>query len=299
MDLEPGTSATSSVVNPTINAKSADIDLASVLDEPEQKTASYDLMGFLRFIAIVAASVFLVRVLLFSSFNIPSESMQPRLQIGDYLFVNKFAYGWSRYSLPFDAPLPDGRIWGSLPERGDVVVIAHPVDHQDYIKRVIGLPGDRVQVTDGELYLNRKKVPREIIGLKKVREGAYEQVLTEYTQTLPEGAMFSIYEASDNRPLDNTEEFLVPEGHYFMMGDNRDNSQDSRVMEAVGFVPYKDLVGRASFIFFSTDGSANLAQVWKWPFAIRYSRIFDSIAPVRPPESVKTAVAGQAHAATP
>ncbi len=250
-------------------------------------------------IAVLLAMV--IRTFLFEPFNIPSSSMKPTLEIGDYLFVYKPAYGFSKHSFPLGLAPVEDRIMadGKVPVRGDVVVFFNEKTNQDYIKRVIGLPGDRVQVTDGELYLNRKKVPREIVGLKKVHEGSIDQVLTEYTQTLPEGAMFSIYEESDNRPLDNTEEFLVPEGHYFMMGDNRDNSQDSRVLEAVGFVPYKNLVGRASFIFFSTDGSASLAEVWKWPFAIRYSRIFDPIAPVRPPESKKVAHAGEAHAATP
>ncbi len=253
------------------------------------------------FIAVLLAM--LIRTFLYEPFNIPSSSMKPTLEIGDYLFVYKPAYGFSKHSFPFGLAPIEGRMMAEdkLPQRGDVVVFFNAKTNQDYIKRVIGLPGDRVQVTDGELYLNRKKVTREIIGLKKVREGSIEQVLTEYTQTLPEGAMFSIYEESDNRPLDNTEEFLVPEGHYFMMGDNRDNSQDSRVMAAVGFVPYENLIGRASFIFFSTDGSASLAEVWKWPFAVRYDRIFDTIAPVRPPAGKATAKAMsmEAHAATP
>lgn len=258
---------------------------------------------FLKTALIAVLLAMVIRTFLYEPFNIPSSSMKPTLEIGDYLFVYKPAYGYSKHSFPFGlAPFED-RIMaeGKFPERGDVVVFFNEKTNQDYIKRVIGLPGDRVQVTEGELYLNRKKVPREIVGLKKIREGGVDQVLTEYTQTLPEGAMFSIYEQSDRHQLDNTEEFLVPEGHYFMMGDNRDNSQDSRVTQAVGFVPYKNLVGRAAFIFFSTDGSASLAEVWKWPFAIRYSRIFDPIAPVRPPAEKAGASArnGEAHAATP
>ena len=289
----------------TENMKTQDQAKEQTKEHTPPLSAREEWSEFLKTALIAVLLAMVIRTFLYEPFNIPSSSMKPTLEIGDYLFVYKPAYGFSKHSFPLGIAPVEERIMadGKVPERGDVVVFFNEKTNQDYIKRVIGLPGDRVQVTDGELYLNRKKVPREIVGLKKVREGHIDQVLTEYTQTLPEGAMFSIYEESDNRPLDNTEEFLVPEGHYFMMGDNRDNSQDSRVMEAVGFVPYKNLVGRASFIFFSTDGSAGLAEVWKWPFAIRYSRIFDPIAPVRPPESKKesekTAHAGEAHAANP
>ncbi|HEY0900926.1 MAG TPA: signal peptidase I [Micavibrio sp.] len=275
-------------------------------DQPAPLNAREEWTEFMKTALIAVVLAMLIRTFLYEPFNIPSSSMKPTLEIGDYLFVSKPAYGFSKHSFPLGLGLFEGRVMadGKVPQRGDVVVFYNDKTGQDYIKRVIGLPGDRVQVNDGQLYLNRQKVPREIIGLKKVREGDFEQVLTEYTQTLPEGAMFSIYEESDSRPLDNTEEFLVPAGHYFMMGDNRDNSQDSRVQSAVGFVPYDNLIGRASFIFFSTDGSAGLAEVWKWPFAIRYGRIFDSIDPVRPPQtpaSEKTTqgLTRDAHAAAP
>lgn len=271
--------------------------------EPHEKSpplnAREEWAEFLKtaFIAVLLAMV--IRTSLFEPFNIPSGSMKPTLEVGDYLFVYKPAYGYSRHSFPFSLAPIEGRVMneGREPQRGDVVVFKLPSNTSiDYIKRVIGLPGDTIQVIDGRLYLNRKVVPRETIGLKEVEEGGATRVMNEYIQTLPEGAMFSIYEESDNGPLDNTEEFVVPPGHYFMMGDNRDNSQDSRVQNVVGYVPYENLVGRASFIFFSTNGSANLGEIWKWPGTIRYNRIFNTIAPVRPP---KDSPVKESHAATP
>lgn len=237
------------------------------------------------FIAVLLA--LLIRTFLFEPFNIPSSSMKPTLEIGDYLFVYKPAYGYSRHSFPFSLAPIAGRMMdeGRAPQRGDVVVFKLPSNTRiDYIKRIIGTPGDTIQVIDGEVYLNRKKLPREPVGLKKINEGSSTRVVHEYIQTLPEGAMFSIYEEADNKPLDNTEEFVVPPGHYFMMGDNRDNSQDSRVMNMVGYVPVENFVGRASFIFFSTNGKANIGEVWKWPVTIRYNRLFERIGPVRPPQ---------------
>lgn len=269
---------------------------------PPPLTAREEWSEFMKTALIAVVLAMLIRTFLYEPFHIPSSSMKPTLEIGDYLFVSKPAYGFSNHSFPLGLQLFEGRVMAKdrLPLRGDVVVFFNEKTKQDYIKRVIGLPGDRVQVKHGELYLNGEKVLREVVGLKKIREGYTDVVLTEYTQTLPEGAMFSIYEQSDRQPLDDTEEYHVPEGHYFMMGDNRDHSQDSRVLDAVGYVPFENIIGRASFIFFSTDGSASLAEVWKWPFAVRYGRIFDRIAPVRPPQE-KTAqkLTREAQAAKP
>lgn len=217
----------------------------------------------------------LVRTFAYEPFNIPSKSMVPTLLVGDYLFVSKLSYGYSRYSLPFGLRLFDGRIWESQPERGDVAVFKLPTDNStDYIKRVIGLPGDTVQVIDGLLHINGEPVKRERIA--DYVDPDTKAVLMQYIETLPNGAQHRILEAGDDRAFDQTPPFRVPEGHYFMMGDNRDNSADSRA--GVGFVPAENLIGRAEVLFFSTDGSAHLWEFWRWPGAIRFSRIFDQVS---------------------
>ena len=218
---------------------------------------------------------FFIRTFAYEPFNIPSGSMKPTLLIGDYLFVSKFSYGYSRHSI-WGLPLIDNRILASEPERGDVVVFKLPTDDkQDYIKRVIGLPGDRIQVTGGILQINGKPVARRKLGI--VTLGGYVRRAVAYVETLPNGVEHRIWEMSDDDVLDNTPVYEVPPGHYFMMGDNRDSSQDSRVMSQVGFVPFRNLVGRAEFLFFSHDDDANLFKPWTWPGAIRYSRLFDGI----------------------
>ncbi|MGC2202751.1 MAG: signal peptidase I [Stellaceae bacterium] len=220
-----------------------------------------------------------VRTVAYEPFNIPSGSMVPTLLVGDYLFVSKFSYGYSRFSLPFGLPLFSGRIFFHPPERGDVTVFKLPSDNStDYIKRVIGLPGDHIQMKNGLLYINDKPCPRRRIEDFLYQEGNGAVLpLAQYIETLPNGVEHRIIEISDNGPLDNTQVYKVPPGDYFMMGDNRDNSQDSRVLSAVGYVPAENLIGRAQFIFFSTDGSAHLWEFWKWPFAIRFSRLFHGV----------------------
>ncbi len=228
------------------------------------------------FYAVLIALV--IRAVAFEPFNIPSGSMVPTLLVGDYLFVSKFSYGYSRYSLPFGLPLFKGRILERLPDRGDVAVFKLPRDtSQDYIKRVIGLPGDRIQVVDGVLHINGTAPERRRIEDYVPRSGAFREPLLQYIETLPNGVGHRILERSDNGGKDNTNVFLVPEDHLFMMGDNRDNSVDSRFPGQVGYVPIENLVGRAEIIFFSSNGSASLWEVWKWPWAIRYSRLFDLI----------------------
>ena len=221
----------------------------------------------------------LVRTFAFEPFNIPSGSMIPTLLIGDYLFVSKYAYGYSRYSLPLGLPLIPGRIFARLPERGDILVFKLPGDNRtDYIKRVIGLPGDTVQVREGRLYINGEQVPRRQIE-NYVPEHAPPGNLgiPQYIETLPNGRSYHVIEErGDNGPYDNTGIYQVPANHFFMMGDNRDNSSDSRA--SVGFVPDVNLVGRAEFLFFSLDSVAGW-EVWKWPFALRYHRLFQTIEP--------------------
>ncbi|MBB4286704.1 signal peptidase I [Roseospira goensis] len=219
-----------------------------------------------------------IRTVAFEPFNIPSASMVPTLLIGDYLFVSKFSYGYSRHSLPFSFPPFSGRILASEPERGDVAVFKLPSDPSvDYIKRIIGLPGDRIQMVGGVLHINGRPAPRERLqdAVWHDQAGSVHRS-PRYRETLPNGRSHVILEdRRDTGPLDDTREFTVPEGHYFMMGDNRDNSADSRA--DVGFVPFENLVGRADLLFFSTDGSAALWEVWKWPLAIRVDRLFNTV----------------------
>ena len=219
-----------------------------------------------------------IRTVAYEPFNIPSGSMIPTLLVGDYLFVSKYSYGYSRFSLPFSPPIFSGRIFGSPPERGDVAVFKLPRDNStDYIKRIIGLPGDVIQMRAGHLFINGKEAGRTPAGQFTATGEGPPMVLQRYLETLPNGVKHYILKASDDGPLDNTQEYRVPENHVFAMGDNRDNSLDSRVQNAVGFIPVENLVGRAEFIFFSVDGSAAWWEVWAWPFAIRWSRLISVI----------------------
>ena len=225
------------------------------------------------------AVALLIRTVFFEPFNIPSGSMKPNLLVGDYLFVSKYSYGYSRYSIPLGLPLFEGRVNAHEPQRGDVAVFKLPTDTStDYIKRVIGLPGDRVQVRHGRLYINGDLVPRDPAGIEMdAGPDGGETRMQMYRETLPGGVTHVIYEESDDGPLDNTAEYTVPKGHYFMMGDNRDNSQDSRVMDHVGFVPLDNFVGPARWIFFSANGKYPLIEFWRWPQTIRFGRLLKAI----------------------
>ena len=220
-----------------------------------------------------------VRTFFIEPFSIPSGSMIPTLLVGDYLFVSKYTYGYSRHSFPRSMPLFKGRIFYTEPKRGDVIVFKVVNDgNKDYIKRLIGLPGDRIQVKKGRLYINGELVKRKAVGEVVMRSANGSAIHSKhYIETLPEGKEHPIYEMSDDAMFDKTEELKVPEGHFFMMGDNRDNSSDSR-STVVGYVPYEALIGKARFIFFSRDDDAcEYWEIWKWPMAVRWSRIFDKI----------------------
>ena len=221
-----------------------------------------------------------VRVFFYQPFNIPSGSMKETLLIGDYLFVSKLSYGYSKFSFPFSPDLFSGRIFGAEPKRGDVVVFKLPRDNStDYIKRVIGLPGDEIQMKNGQLFINGQAVPKVRDGEFVTREdGIPSRHIPVYDETLPNGVKYKVLDSDPNGPYDNTGVYKVPEGHYFMMGDNRDNSTDSRVRSAVGFVPFENLVGRAEVIFFSAKVDEPDAlrwwSPWTWPFDIRWDRFF-------------------------
>jgi signal peptidase I len=225
--------------------------------------------------ALLIAGV--VRTFLFQPFNIPSGSMIPTLLVGDYLFVSKFSYGYSRFSLPLGLGFFGGRILGSAPDRGDVAVFRHPpTNREDFIKRIVGMPGDRIQMVGGRLNINGNVVPRRRIDdhLSRDRGGQVSRV-PQYEETLPNGRTYIIREGfGDRGPSDNTREFVVPSGNYFAMGDNRDDSNDSR---GWGFVPADNLIGRAEILFFSTDGTASWLEPWRWIQATRFNRIFDSV----------------------
>jgi signal peptidase I len=240
------------------------------------------------------AIAFFVRLFLFQPFNIPTASMYPTLNIGDYLFVSKLSYGYGKYSFNFQlggfsgSPVikccefvnfPGRKILADLPKRGDVAVFKYPGDLSiDYIKRVIGLPGDHIQMKNGVLFINSQAVPK--VRVEDYIDPNFETgrgpVVAQFRETLPNGVTYNVLDFGDTDE-DNTDEYVVPADHYFMMGDNRDNSQDSRFLDKVGYVPIENYVGRADVIFFSFMPSASLFKPWEWPMLIRYSRFFNLV----------------------
>lgn len=251
------------------------LDVDKLLDG-KPKADEEGLWDTIKTILYAVAIAVLVRTFAYEPFSIPSGSMIPTLLVGDYLFVSKMSYGYSRHSLPFSLPLLPDRLMYDAPERGDVAVFKLPSDGRtDFIKRIIGLPGDRIQVRGGILQINGKPVERKLIGDYAYQDtyGRYHNA-KRYMETLPNGVSHEILEESDSYLNDNTPVFTVPEGHFFAMGDNRDNSRDSRYAD-VGYVPRENLVGRAEVLFFSNSGE--FWEIWTWPWTIRFGRIFDPV----------------------
>ena len=225
------------------------------------------------FYAILIAII--IRTFFFQAFFIPSSSMEPTLLVGDRIFVSKFSYGYSKHSFPFSLPLINERVLFSEPERGDIIVFKTPENLRiDYIKRLVGLPGDKIQMIDGILHINdipvkRKKIRSET---KLINNGQIRNVLV-YEETLPNNISYETFDMGNTR-ADNTSEIFIPEDSYFFMGDNRDNSKDSRF---IGSVPKNNLVGKAQIIFFATEGGSTILEFWRWPFDIQIDRLFKMI----------------------
>jgi signal peptidase I len=246
---------------------------------PEKTGAMAEIVEIIKTVVYALGIALFLRVLFFQPYTIPSASMEPNLYEGDYIIVSKWTYGYSKYSIPFAPPIMSGRVVEQKAHRGDIVVFALPHDpHIDYIKRIIGVPGDRIQMKKGLLYLNGVQVPRVNKGTFREDTGYGFTEVTRYRETLPGGKTYMTNDFGPDGDLDNTAEFLVPEGHYFMMGDNRDNSSDSRVSpeaNGVGFVPAENLEGKAQIILLSWSKGASIFKPWTWVLNLQPHRFFN------------------------
>jgi len=244
----------------------------------KDKSGGDDMWEIVKTIVFALLIATVLRILFFQPFTIPSASMEPNLYEGDYIVVSKWSYGYSKHSIPWSPPLFEGRIMGRSPQRGDVVVFKLPRDNKtDYIKRVIGLPGDRVQMVGNVLHINGQPVRDAVVGRGEVADLIGQREVTRLNETLPGSSKtFAIQDFGPGYPLDSTPVFEVPAGHYFMMGDNRDNSVDSREQSSagVGLVPAENLVGKAEMILFSWRPGASLFKPWTWVQNVRPSRFF-------------------------
>ena len=251
-------------------------------------TTTEDIWEILKVVVQALVIAFVVRVYLFQPFTIPSGSMEGTLLVGDYVFVSKYSYGFSKYSFAIPTVLWNeivpvdfaGRIWPGEPNRGDVIVFRKPTEPDiDYIKRLVGLPGDEIQVQDGALYINGKPVKRErVADLVEYDFDGNPHNIAQFQETMPNGITYRVLRRRPENELNNTGVFKVPAGHYFMMGDNRDNSSDSRDPNGgVGYVPFDNLIGKAQIVFFSCNGHCVPYEPWTWPTGVRWSRLFGLI----------------------
>lgn len=260
----------------TVSAQKHVLSLKSLADAAASGSDLW--LELAKLFCIVVVLALCERTFLFQPYNIPSGSMQSTLLVGDYLFVEKFAYGYSRYSVPWGRYMPSfGRVLMHAPQRGDVVVFVPPSDPDTvYIKRLVGLPGDQIRMQNGVLFINGAPVSKLADGSFADPESRDGGRIAQFTETLPGGRHYDVLDSEPDSPGDNTQTYVVPAGHYFMMGDNRDDSNDSRM--DVGFVPAENLVGKAQFRFFSIDAEKIQAwKFWTWPGSIRFERIFTGI----------------------
>jgi signal peptidase I len=247
---------------------------------PEKSGAIHETIEVVKTVIYALAIALVLRVLLFQPFTIPSASMVPNLLEGDYVVVTKWSYGWSRHSIPFSPPLIQGRIFNRDPERGDVIVFKLPRDgHTDFVKRLIGMPGDRIDMKGGAVLLNGEPLKRQPLGPEVVETDFGVRTVDRYLETLPNGKSYVINDFGPDGDMDDVTGFIVPEGHYFFMGDNRDNSLDSRAPEeiGVGYVPAENLEGKAQIVPFSWDKGASIFKPWTWFTKARPSRFFHRV----------------------
>ena len=255
-------------------------DRAQIAGNQQNASGVNDFVEIVKTVAYALLIALFLRVLLFQPFTIPSASMEPTLMEGDYIIVSKFSYGYSRHSIPFSPPLFDGRIMERAPQRGDIIVFKLPRDSRtDYIKRLIGLPGDRIQMRRGRLWVNGEQISAKELTPVMMDSGyGFTRSVQRFQETFPNDRTFVTYDFGPDGDVDETQTFVVPEGHYFFMGDNRDNSLDSRVPaqeKGVGFVPAENLVGKAQIILLSWNPGASLFKPWTWVTDARPSRFFN------------------------
>lgn len=248
-------------------------------DKSEAETQSFgkEMWDLIRVVAEALLIAVVVRTFIFGLVIIPSGSMVPTLLVGDYLYVTKYAYGYSKHSFPYSAAPFSGRIFGTEPKLGDIVVFKAADKKTDFIKRLIGLPGDKIQMIDGVLQINGQAVSKvQVADFLETNSFGGSRSVSQYVETLPNGVKHNVLDYGDTR-ADDTNIFEIPKGHYFMMGDSRDNSNDSRFQDKVRMVSFEDIIGRADFLLLSLADGSSFLEFWKWPESLRTDRMFQSL----------------------